>query len=143
MEKDMTSGSPLKLIFWFSIPVLLGNIFQQFYNMADAIIVGRLLGEDALAAVGATGSIMFLVLYFAIGIAQGFGVMIAQAYGAKNERLLKHYVALSILLTLIISVAVTAFTPDADGYADSCQYFRYGRFLCKDYFLGNYCYDVL
>ena len=52
MEKDMTSGSPLKLIFWFSIPVLLGNIFQQFYNMADAIIVGRLLGEDALAAVG-------------------------------------------------------------------------------------------
>ena len=50
MEKDMTSGSPLKLIFWFSIPVLLGNIFQQFYNMADAIIVGRLLGEDALAA---------------------------------------------------------------------------------------------
>ena len=54
MEKDMTSGSPLKLIFWFSIPVLLGNIFQQFYNMADAIIVGRLLGEDALAAVGAT-----------------------------------------------------------------------------------------
>ena len=49
MEKDMTSGSPLKLIFWFSIPVLLGNIFQQFYNMADAIIVGRLLGEDALA----------------------------------------------------------------------------------------------
>lgn len=110
MEKDMTSGSPLKLIFWFSIPVLLGNIFQQFYNMADAIIVGRLLGEDALAAVGATGSIMFLVLYFAIGIAQGFGVMIAQAYGAKNERLLKHYVALSILLTLIISVAVTAIT---------------------------------
>ena len=66
MEKDMTSGSPLKLIFWFSIPVLLGNIFQQFYNMADAIIVGRLLGEDALAAVGATGSIMFLVLYFAM-----------------------------------------------------------------------------
>ena len=110
MEKDMTSGSPLKLIFWFSIPVLLGNIFQQFYNMADAIIVGRLLGEDALAAVGATGSIMFLVLYFAIGIAQGFGVMIAQAYGAKNERLLKHYVALSILLTLIISVAVTTIT---------------------------------
>ena len=102
MEKDMTSGSPLKLIFWFSIPVLLGNIFQQFYNMADAIIVGRLLGEDALAAVGATGSIMFLVLYFAIGIAQG--------YGAKNERLLKHYVALSILLTLIISVAVTTIT---------------------------------
>ena len=133
MEKDMTSGSPLKLIFWFSIPVLLGNIFQQFYNMADAIIVGRLLGEDALAAVGATGSIMFLVLYFAIGIAQGFGVMIAQAYGAKN---LNH-------LCCRYYYHGSDFTPDADGYADSCQYFRYGRFLCKDYFLGNYCYDVL
>ena len=116
--------------------------------MADAIIVGRLLGEDALAAVGATGSIMFLVLYFAIGIAQGFGVMIAQAYGAKNERLLKHYVALSIpadLNHLCCGYCYhgSDFTPDADGYADSRQYFRYGRFLCKDYFLGNYCYDVL
>lgn len=58
-------GQPVKTDFLVSIPVLLGNIFQQFYNMADAIIVGRLLGEDALAAVGATGSIMFLVLYFA------------------------------------------------------------------------------
>ncbi|MGN0271307.1 MAG: MATE family efflux transporter, partial [Lachnospiraceae bacterium] len=78
MEKNMTSGSPLKLILWFSLPVLLGNIFQQFYNMVDAIIVGQYLGEDALAAVGSTGSIMFLVLYFAIGISQGFGVMLAQ-----------------------------------------------------------------
>ena len=77
----MTKGNPMQLLIQFSLPLLVGNIFQQFYNMADAIIVGRLLGEDALAAVGATGSIMFLVLYFAIGIAQGFGVMIAQAYG--------------------------------------------------------------
>lgn len=110
MEKDMTIGNPLSLILWFSLPVLIGNIFQQLYNMVDAIIVGRLLGEDALAAVGATGSIMFLVLYFAIGIAQGFGVLISQAYGAKNHPLLKHYVALSLMLTLIISVVVTAIT---------------------------------
>lgn len=110
MEKDMTSGSPLRLILLFSLPVLIGNIFQQFYNMVDAIIVGRLLGEDALAAVGATGSIMFLVLYFAIGIAQGFGVLIAQAFGAKNHTLLKHYVALSLMLTIVISFAVTALT---------------------------------
>lgn len=110
MEKDMTTGNPLSLILWFSLPVLIGNIFQQFYNMVDAIIVGRLLGEDALAAVGATGSIMFLVLYFAIGIAQGFGILISQAYGAKNLSLLKHYVALSLMLTLLISVAVTAMT---------------------------------
>lgn len=110
MEKDMTTGNPLSLILWFSLPVLLGNIFQQFYNMVDAIIVGRLLGEDALAAVGATGSIMFLVLYFAIGIAQGFGVLISQAFGAKNYSLLKHYVALSLMLTVVISVVVTAMT---------------------------------
>ena len=62
MTKDMTTGNPWKIILFFSIPVLLGNLFQQFYNMADAVIVGQFLGEDALAAVGSTGSIMFLVL---------------------------------------------------------------------------------
>lgn len=116
MAKDMTTGKPLKLILLFSLPVLLGNLFQQFYNMADAIIVGRLLGEDALAAVGATGSIMFLVLFFAIGIAQGFGVLISQAYGAKDIPLLKHYVALSLLLTVIISVIMTAITVPASDW---------------------------
>ena len=65
MTKDMTIGNPLKLILLFSLPVLFGNLFQQFYNMVDTIIVGQFLGEDALAAVGATGSIMFLVLGFA------------------------------------------------------------------------------
>lgn len=113
MEKDMTTGNPLKLILWFSLPVLLGNVFQQFYNMVDAIIVGRLLGESALAAVGATGSIMFLVLFFAIGIAQGFGVMISQAYGAKNIPLLKHFVALSLILTAVVSALMTALTVPA------------------------------
>lgn len=110
MTKDMTTGNPLKIIIFFSIPVLLGNIFQQFYNMADAIIVGQLLGEDALAAVGATGSIMFLVLGFAMGIAQGFGVLISHAFGAKNEKLLKHYVATSLILGLVISLVITALT---------------------------------
>lgn len=107
MTKDMTTGSPLKIIIFFSIPVLLGNLFQQFYNMVDAIIVGRYLGEEALAAVGSTGSIMFLVLGFAVGIAQGFGVMISHAFGAKDDKLLKHYVALSLILTLIVSVILT------------------------------------
>ena len=71
MTKDMTRGNPLKLIILFTIPVMIGNIFQQFYNMADAVIVGRFLGADALAAVGAVGSLMFLTLGFANGIAQG------------------------------------------------------------------------
>ena len=86
---------------------LLGNLFQQFYNMVDTIIVGRYLGEDALAAVGSTGCIMFLVLGFATGIAQGFGVMISHAFGAKDFRLLKHYVALSLILTVIVSAILT------------------------------------
>ncbi|MDD6307143.1 MAG: MATE family efflux transporter [Clostridiales bacterium] len=107
MTKDMTNGNPLKIILLFSIPVLLGNLFQQFYNMVDTIIVGRYLGEDALAAVGSTGCLMFLVLGFANGIAQGFGVMISHAFGAKDYRLLKHYVALSLMLTVIVSLLLT------------------------------------
>lgn len=107
MTKDMTTGNPLKIIIFFSIPVLLGNLFQQFYNMVDTIIVGRYLGEEALAAVGSTGCLMFLVLGFANGIAQGFGVMVSHAFGAKDYRLLRHYVALSFLLTAIVSVLLT------------------------------------
>jgi len=110
MTKDMTTGNPLKLIAFFSIPILLGNIFQQFYNMADTMIVGRFLGEDALAAVGSTGSIIFLVLGFNMGIAQGFGILISHAYGARDEERLKHYVAVSIILGLIVSALMTALT---------------------------------
>ncbi|MFV0464664.1 MAG: MATE family efflux transporter [Lachnospiraceae bacterium] len=108
--KDMTSGNTMRHILLFSIPVVLGNLFQQFYNMADTIIVGRFLGEDALAAVGSTGSLMFLVLGFAIGIAQGFGIMVSQAFGARDMKLLKHYVALSIMIGLIVSVVMSILT---------------------------------
>ncbi|MBQ8278297.1 MAG: MATE family efflux transporter [Roseburia sp.] len=110
MTKNMTEGNPLKIILLFSVPVLLGNIFQQFYNMVDTIIVGRYLGEDALAAVGSTGCLMFLVLGFANGVAQGFGVMISHSYGAKDYKLLKHYVALSLILTAIVSTILTLIT---------------------------------
>ena len=103
MKTDMTKGNPMKIILMFSIPVLMGNLFQQFYNMVDTIIVGQYLGSDALAAVGSTGCLMFLVLGFANGIAQGFGVMVSHAFGAKNEKLLKHYVALAIILTVIVA----------------------------------------
>lgn len=110
MRKDMTIGNPMKIILLFSIPVLLGNLFQQFYNMVDTVIVGQYLGEDALAAVGSTGCIMFLVLGFANGIAQGFGVMVSHAFGAKDFKLLKHYVALSLMLTAIVSVLLSVIT---------------------------------
>ena len=80
MKTDMTKGNPMKIILLFSIPVLMGNLFQQFYNMVDTIIVGQYLGSKALAAVGSTGCIMFLVLGFANGIAQGFGALCRFSY---------------------------------------------------------------
>lgn len=107
MKTDMTKGNPWKIILLFSFPVLMGNLFQQFYNMVDTIIVGQYLGSDALAAVGSTGCLMFLVLGFANGIAQGFGVMTSHAFGAKNEKLLRHYVALAIILTVLVSALLT------------------------------------
>lgn len=110
MRKDMMIGNPMKIILLFSIPVLLGNLFQQFYNMVDTVIVGQYLGEDALAAVGSTGCIMFLVLGFANGIAQGFGVMVSHAFGAKDFKRLKHYVALSLMLTAIVSAVLSVIT---------------------------------
>lgn len=104
MAKDMTTGNTLKMIITFSLPVLLGNVFQQLYNMVDTMIVGQYLGEEALAAVGTTGCLMFLVLGFANGIAQGFGVMISHAFGAKDYKLLKHYVGVALGLTAIVSI---------------------------------------
>lgn len=110
MRKDMMIGNPMKIILLFSIPVLLGNLFQQFYNMVDTVIVGQYLGEEALAAVGSTGCIMFLVLGFANGIAQGFGVMVSHAFGAKDFKRLQHYVALSLMLTAIVSAVLSVIT---------------------------------
>lgn len=110
MVKDMTSGSPAKLILAFSIPLLIGNIFQQLYSMVDTIIVGRFLGVQALAAVGSTGSLSFLVLGFVMGITSGFSVLIAQRFGAGDESGLRHYVAMSIYLGVFISVVVTVLT---------------------------------
>ena len=107
MTKDLTTGSPMKIFIMFSIPILLGNLFQQLYNMVDTIIVGQYLGEEALAAVDTTGCLMFLVLGFANGIAQGFGVMIAQAFGAGNHKQLRHFVALIVVLTILVSLILS------------------------------------
>lgn len=110
MVKDMTGGTPWKLILSFSIPLLIGNIFQQLYSMVDTIIVGRFLGVQALAAVGSTGSLSFLVLGFVMGITSGFSVLVAQRFGAGDEKGLRHYVAMSVYLGVLISVIVTALT---------------------------------
>ena len=107
MAKDMTSGSPVKHILGFAVPVFLGSIFQQFYNIVDTMIVGRFVGVNALAAVGSTSSIMFCVQGIATGLTTGFGVLISQAFGAKNEKNLRHNVAMSNQLTILISMLLT------------------------------------
>lgn len=102
--KDMTSGNPVKLILIFSIPLLLANICQQCYNLADTFIVGRYLGKNALAAVGgASGSLLFLVFGFFFGLGGGLTVITAQRYGAKDYE----NVSRSIAATLAISAAIT------------------------------------
>lgn len=82
MTNDLTRGSPAKQILFFTIPLLIGNLFQQFYSMADTMIVGRTIGVEALAAVGATGSISFLIIGFSQGLTSGFAVITAQRFGA-------------------------------------------------------------
>ena len=86
MEKDLTHGNTLKLIISFCIPLIGGAIFQQLYNVVDTMIVGRFVGVDALAAVGSTGSLNFLIIGFVLGLAAGFGIPIAQAFGAREEK---------------------------------------------------------
>ncbi len=107
MEVDMTKGNPFPIILKFMIPLFIGNVFQQLYNMADTIIVGRFVSSDALAAVGATGNIMFLVLGFSQGLCTGFTVLTSQAFGAQNYKRVKRSVANGILLALIVIVIVT------------------------------------
>ena len=108
MEKDMTKGRPLPVILKFMLPLIIGNIFQQLYNMADTIIVGRYVGADALAAVGSTGTIMFLTVGFSQGITAGFSVLTAQRFGAKDTEGVKISVANGILLSLIFTVIISS-----------------------------------
>ena len=108
MEKDMTKGRPLPVILKFMLPLIIGNIFQQLYNMADTIIVGRYVGADALAAVGSTGTIMFLTVGFSQGITAGFSVLTAQRFGAKDTEGVKISVANGILLSLIFTVLISS-----------------------------------
>ena len=107
MEQDMTQGKPLSIILKFTLPLLVGNIFQQFYNMADTIIVGRFVGANALAAVGSTGTVMFLIIGFAQGITAGFTILTSQRYGAKDEKAVRASVANGILLSVLVAILIT------------------------------------
>ena len=108
--KEMTSGSTMKLILGFAVPLLMGMLFQQVYGLVDTIIVGRFLGVSALAAVGATGSINFLIIGFCQGICNGFALPIAQRFGARDYDGLRKYVGNSAVLSILFGGTLTVLT---------------------------------
>ena len=131
MTKDLTTGSPMKLLLNFTLPTLFGLLFQQLYNMVDAMIVGKLLGSQALGAVGATGSINFFVIGFCLGLCSGFAIPVAQRMGAKDYPQMRCYVAyLSAAAALILTTLtgafcrqiLTAMNTPGDLFANSCSY---------------------
>ncbi len=106
--RDMTTGSIMPNIIKFCLPLMLGNLFQQFYNMADIIIVGQFVGKTALSAVGSVGSLSFLVIGSVTGLCTGFAIPVSQRFGAKDYNSLKKYVANIIYLSVVLGVAITA-----------------------------------
>ncbi len=110
MTRDMTTGSPLSRILAFCAPLLVGNLFQQFYNLADSILVGRILGVNAFAAVGSTGALSFLILGFALGICSGFAIPIAQSFGAGDEEAVRSRTGQLVWLGLLFSGLITLAT---------------------------------
>ena len=108
MSKDLTSGSPWRRIAAFTAPVILGNLFQQVYSLADTVIVGRTIGPDALAAVGATSIIVYFVLCFVQGMTGGFSILLGQRYGAGSAEGVQRSAAASVLLSAALSVVLTA-----------------------------------
>lgn len=107
-QYDMTVGNPTKIILNFTLPIFIGNVFRQFYNMADAVIVGKFVGTKALAAVGSTGTIMFLIYGFVVGMTAGFTVLTAQKFGAGDLPAMRRTVAGASILSLIIGLILTA-----------------------------------
>ena len=105
--KELTHGNPAKLIILFALPLFVGNVFQQFYSMVDMVVVGQTLGKDALAAVGATSSVSFLIIGFAQGLTAGLSIITAQRFGAKDAQGVRKSFAMSILISLGVSVVLT------------------------------------
>lgn len=108
MTLSLTKGNPAKLILLFSIPLIIGNVVQQIYALADAIILGNVIGVHALAAVGSTGSITFLIFGFTIGACTGLGMLVAQRFGADDEKGMRRSVATSYVVAAIIAITLTA-----------------------------------
>jgi len=111
VPKDLTEGTPWKRIVEFAIPMLIGNIVQQFYNTADSIIIGKYVGDNALAAVGSAGPILNLLLVLFVGISVGAGIMVSQYFGAKDREKLSHTIGTCITLTFISSIIIMVIGP--------------------------------
>lgn len=105
--KDLTKGNIIKLLLAFSIPLLIGNVFQQLYNIVDTKVVGELLGEDALAAIGASSPVFNLIIGALNGMGNGFGIVVSKYYGAKDMKKMRQAVANSVVLSVSITVVVT------------------------------------
>lgn len=103
----MTEGNTLKLLLTFAMPVLLGNLFQQLYNVADSMIVGRYVGTEGLAAVGAVGSVQFLFFSFCMGLSSGIGIVVSQYFGADNHKKVKQSILNGMLLTVVLAITIT------------------------------------
>lgn len=108
--RNMTAGKPQKHILAFTIPVWFGYLFQNFYNIVDSLIVGRILGLDALAAVGSTGPIVFMLTGIVTGLTSGFGILISQAFGRQDDNEIKHDIAMSAYLCVFFAAVLTAVT---------------------------------
>ena len=107
--KNLTEGEPWRLILFFTLPLIAGNIFQQLYAFVDTLIVGRILGVEALAAVGCTGPLMFLIMGFAMGTTSGLSIYTGQRFGAKDEKGVRQSAAACVVLSFGIAAALTAF----------------------------------
>lgn len=116
MVKDMTKGSPMKLILGFSIPLLFGFLFQQCYSLVDTVIVGRFLGKDNLAAVGATSSINFMIIGFCMGVCSGFSIPVSHKFGARDETGLRRVVANCVWLAAVFAAGMTLLTTSLCRY---------------------------
>ncbi len=110
MEKkavySMTEGSPTRLLLKFTLPMLIGNLFQQLYNMVDSIVVGRFVGANALASVGATGSLNFLFFAMSFGIAAGVGVVVSQYFGAGKMDMVEKSIINGMYLLAVVSAVM-------------------------------------
>ncbi|HAH94214.1 MATE family efflux transporter [Dielma fastidiosa] len=110
ITNDMTVGSPVRLILVFAIPLFIGNVFQQIYNVADTMIAGYNIGDAAIAAIGATSSLFSLLMNFASGLNSGYGIVVARAFGAKDQEKLKRSIASMVILNLAITLMITSFS---------------------------------